>query len=110
MEIVMNNPFENNEARAKAARLLGVKPEQVDALELEIINEMIECGRCVLRLHRQEMEERIQALEAGKPIEQRWNVSPGVGERVARLLLRLLQVRRQKLGLEPPPAPHRKAA
>lgn len=100
----------DKDTRAQAARLLRLSPEEVDAYELSIIEELIEHSRLVIKLHKLESDMRLKAMAAGTMIEDRWQVSPGVADRVARLMIRLLITRRQRLGLEPPPEPMPKAA
>jgi hypothetical protein len=85
------------DVRAQAAEMLGIKLNEVDAFELEVINELIDTARMVLQVHRGEMQAHMAAIKSGEPIETRWQVSPGVAERIARLMLKLLNARRERL-------------
>ncbi len=85
------------DVRAQAAEMLGIKLSEVDAFELEVIDELLETARMVLQVHRGELQAHMAAMKSAEPVETRWQVPPGVAERIARLMLKLLNARRERL-------------
>ncbi len=99
-------------AKMLAEMKAAMPTDDLAQADLEIIEELIETGREVLRMHRAEAKARIQAMETGGEIPKRWQVSPSVSNSVMRLMEKLINSRRILSGFEPitfPKKPRKKA-
>lgn len=79
--------------RKRVQRLLETSASELEQTELEVLDEMFETAREAIALYRAEVRERSEALRAGQPLPKRWQVSPGIAEKLMAKLARILEIR-----------------
>jgi len=79
--------------RKRVQRLLETSASELEQTELEVLDEMFETAREAIGLYRAEVRERTEALRNGQPLPKRWQVSPGIAEKLMAKLARILEIR-----------------
>ena len=79
--------------RKRVQRLLETSASELEQTELEVLDEMFETAREAIALYRAEVRERNEALRSGRPLPKRWQVSPGIAEKLMAKVARILEIR-----------------
>lgn len=79
--------------RRRVQRLLETSASELEQAELEVLDEMFETAREAIALYRAEVRERHEALRNGRPLPKRWQVSPGIAEKLMAKVARILEIR-----------------
>lgn len=79
--------------RKRVQRLLETSASELEQAELEVLDEMFETAREAIALYRAEVRERNEALRNGQPLPKRWQVSPGIAEKLMAKVARILEIR-----------------
>jgi hypothetical protein len=79
--------------RKRVQRLLETSARELEQAELEVLDEMFETAREAIALYRSEVRERSEALRNGRPLPKRWQISPGIAEKLMAKVARILEIR-----------------
>jgi hypothetical protein len=79
--------------RKRVQSLLETTAAELEQSELEILDELLATAREAMALHRVEISARAAARARNDYFFARWEISPGVFDRIAAKLLRILQIK-----------------
>ncbi|MCA8915392.1 MAG: hypothetical protein KDB90_08265 [Planctomycetes bacterium] len=80
-------------ARKRVQKLLETAAHELDELETAILDQMLDAAREAIALHKSEAHARNEAHTRGEPVPKRWEVSPGVYDRICAKALRIIEIR-----------------
>lgn len=83
---------------ARLSKFIETQRDSLDARELEILEELLEAARTTIQLHHAEARERLAAQARGEVITKRWQVAPGVFDRLSAKVIRVIQLRKKLTG------------
>ena len=73
--------------------LLETSAAELEQCELEILDELLETAREAIVLHKAEIRRRAAAHQRGEFFYGRWEVSPGVFDRLSAKVVRIINIK-----------------
>jgi hypothetical protein len=86
-------PAEEPSAPRRIQRLLETSTAQLEEAEVELLDELLAAAREGIALYKAEARARTEAQQRGEPITTRWQVAPGVFEKITGRVIRIIEIK-----------------
>jgi hypothetical protein len=77
----------------RVQRLLETSAAELEQAEIEVLDELLAAAREGIALYKAEARARAEAQQRGQPITTRWQVAPGVFEKLTGRVLRIIEIK-----------------
>jgi hypothetical protein len=92
-EEVPTPPSEEPSAPKRIRRLLETSAAELEQAEIEVLDELLAAAREGIALYKAEARARTEAQQRGEPITTRWQVAPGVFEKITGRVIRIIEIK-----------------
>jgi hypothetical protein len=86
-------PADEQSVPKRVQRLMETSAAELEQAEIELLDELLAAAREGIALYKAEARARIEAQQRGQPITTRWQIAPGVFEKIAGRAMRIIQIK-----------------